>query len=76
MRELVLRFKAKTPKFFRRVRNLSLAVMSASFAAAMFYEHLPAAVTATTSSSLVTTIAWAGAIAAAVAQLTKEDARA
>lgn len=73
MKTIIRRFRAETPAFFKRVRNLALSITAASSASALFYEHLPATFAANASPSLINTIAWVGGVAAFVAQLAKAD---
>lgn len=72
MKELIARFNAKTPVFFKTIRNLSLAIAGACGTAAVTYSQLPAGIIELVPVSLVKTIAIAAIVAASVAQLTKQ----
>jgi len=72
-RTIIHRLKSKTPRIFRRIRNLSLAISGASTAATVFYSSLPADVIAVVPDWFIKVFAFAGIAAAFLAQLTKED---
>lgn len=73
MKEIVTRFKANTPRFFKRIRNISLLIAAACGAAIVAYTQLPAEMAAMVPAYLAKTIAFTSVITAFVAQLTKED---
>ena len=72
IKPIVRRLRAKTPRIYRRIRNLSLAISGASTAAAVFYSSLPADVIAVIPDWFIKVFALAGIAAAFLAQLTKE----
>lgn len=73
MKEIINRLSAETPKFFKRLRTISVAIAVASTSAAAFYTQLPANFSAFIPEGFIRMIAVAGFVAAFVAQLTKVD---
>ena len=66
--EIVKRFKAPTPKFFKRIRNIGLFLTAVGTGIMGAPVVLPVAI-----ASLGGYLVLGGTIAAGVAQLTKED---
>jgi len=73
MKEIINRLKADTPVFFKRLRNVALAVSGASAAATIYYQQLPQAVIDFVPAKIIKGLIIAGIVAAFVAQLTKTD---
>lgn len=73
MKEILIRLQARTPGFFRKLRNIALLIATACTSASVFYSQLPAIVTGHVPQSLVQTIATAGFVASFIAQLTRDD---
>ena len=73
MKKIVQRFRAKTPKIYKRIRNASLAISGASTAATLFYSQLPPEVVSLIPAWFVKAFAMAGIVTAFLAQLTKEE---
>lgn len=73
MKKIVQRFRAKTPKIYKRIRNASLTISGASTAAALFYSQLPVEVVSLIPVWFVKAFAMVGIVTAFLAQLTKED---
>jgi len=74
--KIVQRLRAKTPRVFKRIRNVSLAISGASTAAALFYSQLPLEIMSFIPAWFIKVFAMAGIVSAFLAQLTKEDASA
>ncbi len=71
--EVIDRLRAKTPKFFVRLRNIALALSAACTSASLFYSQLPTEVTSTVPEGLIRNMAIVGIAAAFVSQLTRVD---
>lgn len=71
--KVVQRFKSKTPRVFRRIRNIALAISGASTTAALFYSQLPADVISIVPDWFMKAFAITGITMAFLAQLTKEE---
>lgn len=70
---IVKRFKSETPKFFKTIRNISLAVVVASGAAATTYATLDENIKATIPIEWVKYIGIAAITSTVISQLTKQD---
>ena len=70
---IIHRLKAKTPRIYRRIRNIALAISGASTTAALFYSQLPAEVISIVPDWFMKVFAITGIAMAFLAQLTKED---
>ena len=73
MKELINRFKAETPVFFKKLRSIALAISGACAAMAVCYGTLPEGFSSAIPHSLITHLAVASLVAAGIAQLTKKD---
>ena len=73
IKQVVKRFRAKTPKFFKTIRNISIAVALASGAAATTYATLDENIKATIPIEWVKYIGIAAITSTVISQLTKQD---
>jgi len=71
--KIVQRLRAKTPRVFKRIRNVSLAISGASTTAAVFYSQLPVEMISFVPAWFIKAFAITGIATAFLAQLTKEE---
>lgn len=67
------RLKAKTPKFFKDIRNISLILAASSGAAALVYAGLDPSIKEAIPLDLIKQIGITSVVSTFIAQLTKED---
>jgi len=75
MKELINRLIADTPVFFKKLRNIAVAVSGASIAASAYYQQLPQPIIDLVPAKLMQGLAIAGLVAAFMAQLTRTDSK-
>lgn len=72
MKQIIERLRSRTPLFFVKLRNISLAIAAACTSAAIYYNQLPE-LFRIIPEEVISAVAVAGYVASFIAQLTKAD---